>query len=88
MGLDNHTEVWYNVVEGKIEGGRGGVMGVDLHEKRRVNGTADRNPGYPVSTLGSQGRQIPLWVQKKIKGATQRRWREAVYARRYLGGDA
>ena len=90
QGVDKHTEVCYNSVKEKIKGGRGGTMGKDIHEVRKYRDEADRNhSGAPISAYGNpEGRQIPLWVQKKIKGATQRRWRktqEEVYGRKYLG---
>ena len=68
-------------------------MGVDIHEKRRVNGQSDRNPNSPYSRdgVGSyRGKGLgkaPRWVQEKAREAAHRRHeKEALYSRRYLGG--
>ena len=50
LGVDKHTAVCYNVVKGKIEGGTGGRLGIDVHEKRRLAGTADHNPNSPADS--------------------------------------
>ena len=65
-------------------------MGKDIHEVRKYRDEVDRAPGSSGSSAvwRPEGRQIPLWVQRKIKAQTQRRWREAaeaLYKWRYLG---
>jgi len=56
-------------------------MGVDIHEKRRLEGKADRNPNWPVMGLA----RAPGWVQnraaksariRKIKGEIQGWYKE------------
>ncbi len=43
-------------------------MGVDIHEKRRLLGVADRNPAYLEKTNG-----MPTWARKKMEAQRARR---------------
>ena len=58
------------------------VIGDDVVTRFNGNNpTGGRESGRPGL------RQAPVWVQKKAQAAARRRQAEAVYRRRYLGGN-